>query len=95
MGCPALFAKNYNEKIHKPFQLNNKKETEKEQIPNDIIVNQIKPLDSDSHILREKDNGIEGKTKIETLKIILNENLPKPSKWVKIKFRILNTIKYF
>ena len=38
-------------------------------------------LDLDSNIFGEKDNDVEEKKKIETLKIILNKKLPKPTKW--------------
>ena len=33
----------------------------------------------------QKQNSIKGKSEIETLKIILNDNLPKPTKWSKDK----------
>jgi len=56
-----------------------KANNDKKQIPNilgekdnDIIIN-FKP--------KEKQNIIEGKSEIETLKIILNDKLPKPTKW--------------
>ena len=81
MGFSHSKKKGNNEGKYTSIQRKNKKEkeTEKKEIQKDFIVDKNKALDL--NIFEEKDNDIEGKAKIETLKIILNENLPKSTRW--------------
>ena len=85
MGC-SLSNKKRNYDRNKIIILkNDKKEIEKEEIKGDFILDKNEPLDLDINNFKHKhndiNNDIKEKTKVETLKIILNENLPKPTKW--------------